>query len=88
MYSNAFGPVPDDLPASQRAHWQRRQLTARNTLEIQARTGTAANAETLAQFQRYVRGEIELAQAIAQVREQMAQEDRSYRQFLHRRNII
>ena len=80
--------MPDDLPAGQRAHWQRRQLTARNTLEMQARTGSPANADTLAQFQRYVRGEVELAQAMAQVREQMAREDDGYRRFLHRRNLI
>ncbi|MBF9221134.1 antitoxin VbhA family protein [Hymenobacter ruricola] len=88
MLPFAFAPVPDGLPADQRAHWQRRQLTARNTLELQALTGSVANAETVAFFQRYVRGEITLAQAIAQVREQMAQEHQSYRQFLNRRNII
>jgi hypothetical protein len=80
--------MPDDLPADQRAHWQRRQITARNTLEIHALSGTAANAETVACFQRYVRGEITLAQAITQSREQIAQEHQSFRQFLNRRNII
>lgn len=88
MNFNVFEPVPDDLPAGQRAHWQRRQLTACNTLEIQARTGRAANADTMAHIRRYVCGEIELAQAIEKVREQMAQEDIGYRRFLHRRNMI
>ncbi|UOQ96844.1 antitoxin VbhA family protein [Hymenobacter sp. 5317J-9] len=88
MLPAPFGSIPDDLPADQRAHWQRRQLTARNALDSQALTGTAANAETVASLQRYVRGEITLAQAIAQVRAQMAQEQQSYRQFLNRRNLI
>ncbi|MFD2720715.1 antitoxin VbhA family protein [Hymenobacter monticola] len=88
MFAYLFGPVPDDLSPDQRAHWQRRQATARNTLEIQALTGTVASAETVAFFERYVRGEVTLAQAIAQVREQIAQEHHSYRQFLNRRNII
>ena len=88
MVPFSFPALPDDLPADQRAHWLRRQATARNTLEIQALTGTSANAETVAVFQRYVRGEVTLNQAIAQVREQMAQEHQSYRQFLNRRNII
>jgi hypothetical protein len=88
MFTTLFGPIPDDLSADQRAHWLRRQATARNTLEIQSLTGTPANAETVAFFERYVRGEVTLAQAIAQVREQMAQEHQSYRQFLDRRNII
>ncbi|MBF9141155.1 antitoxin VbhA family protein [Hymenobacter properus] len=88
MFTTLFGSVPDDLPADQRAHWLRRQATARNTLEIQNLTGTPANDETVAFFQRYVRGEITLAQAIAQVREQMAQEHQSYRRFLDRRNSI
>jgi len=88
MFAYLFGPVPDDLAPDQRSHWLRRQATARNTLEIQALTGAAANAETVAFFERYVRGEVTLSQAIAQVREQMAQEHQSYRQFLNRRNII
>jgi len=88
MFTTLFGPIPDDLSADQRAHWQRRQATARNTLEMQALTGTPASAETLAFFDRYVRGEVTLAQTIAQVREQTAQEHHSYRQFLNRRNII
>ncbi|MBD2722030.1 antitoxin VbhA family protein [Hymenobacter armeniacus] len=88
MLPTFFGSIPDDLPADQRAHWQRRQLSARNTLDMQALTGTPANADTVASLQRYVRGEITLAQAIDQVREQMAQEHQSYRQFLNRRNII
>ncbi|WP_046243431.1 hypothetical protein [Hymenobacter terrenus] len=83
-----FGSIPDDLPADQRAHWQRRQLTARNTLEIQALTGTEANADTIASFRRYVQGEIPLSQAIEQAREQLAQEHVTFRQYLNRRNII
>ncbi|MDB5236061.1 MAG: hypothetical protein JWR44_3054 [Hymenobacter sp.] len=88
MTSLSFGAIPDDLPPDQRAHWQRRKLTAQNTLEIQAMAGTAANAETVAHFQRYVRGEITLAEAIAQVREQLAQEHTAFRQYLNRRNML
>ena len=80
--------MPDDLTPDQRAHWQRRELTAKNTLEIQAMAGTVANAETLAHFQRYIKGEISLAEAITQAREQMAQEHLAFRQYLNRRNII
>jgi hypothetical protein len=88
MTSFAFEPLPDNLTPEQQAHWLRRQAIARNTLEIQALAGTTANAETLAFFQRYVCGEATLEQAIAQVREQMAQEHQGYRQFLDRRNIL
>jgi hypothetical protein len=88
MFAYLFGPVPTDLVPDQRAHWQRRQATARNTLEMQAMTGRAASAETVAYFERYVRGEVTLAQAIAQVREQMTQEHQHYRRFLDRRTVI
>jgi hypothetical protein len=76
------------LTPEQRALWQRRELTAQNTLEIQAMAGTSANAETMAHFQRYVRGEISLTEAITQAREQLAQEHDAFRQYLNRRNII
>lgn len=88
MYPHSFGPVPDNLSADQRAHWQRRSLTARHTLHLQAIAGHAANAETVAQFRCYVRGETPLAQAIAQVRAQAAQEHQSYRHFRNRRNLV
>ncbi|GAC1376877.1 MAG: hypothetical protein NVSMB30_22880 [Hymenobacter sp.] len=85
MFTLPFGPVPHDLTTDQRAHWQRRQLTARNTLEIQAMSGTVANAETVAYFKRYVSGEISLAMAIAQMREQIAQEHQEFRRYLYPR---
>jgi hypothetical protein len=88
MSTTLFEPMPDDLSADQRLHWKRRQLTAENTLEIQAMGGTVANAETLACFRSYVRGEVSLTQAIEQARRQLAQEHHSFRQSLNRRNII
>lgn len=88
MSTNFFEPMPDDLSPDQRLHWKRRQLTAENTLEIQAMGGTVANDETLACFRRYVRGEATLTQAIEQARRQLAQEHSSFRQRINRRNII
>ena len=88
MSTLSFGPMPANLTAEQRALWQRREQTARDTLDIQALAGTCANAQTLGYLQRYVRGEIALDQAIAQVREQLAQEHDGFRQYLNRRNII
>lgn len=84
MSTISFEPMPPGLTAEQRTQWQRRQLTAHNTLEIQALAGTGANAETLAYFRRYVNGEITLAQAITQAREQIAQEHDGFRQYLNR----
>jgi hypothetical protein len=83
-----FMPMPQNLNEDQRKDWLRRQRTAENTLAIQALGGTQPNAETISHFQRYVSGEITLAQAIAQVREQMAQEHAAFRQYLNRGNII
>ncbi|WP_210521999.1 hypothetical protein [Hymenobacter terricola] len=77
--------VPNDLPAHQRALWQRRQLAARNTLEVQVQAGGAVDAETVACFQRYVKGEISLSQAIAKSRQQAAQQCASRQQLLSRR---
>lgn len=77
--------MPANLPPDERTEWQRRQLTAQNTFEIQALSGTPPDASTLEKLQRYVRGEITLADAIAQVREQMAQEHEGFRQYLNRR---
>ncbi len=82
-----FKPMPQNLTDEQRKDWLRRQRTAENTLAIQALGGTAPNEETLSYFQRYVSGEITLAQAIAQVREQMAQEHVAFRQYLNRGSI-
>jgi hypothetical protein len=82
-----FMPMPQNLNEDQRKDWLRRQRTAENTLAIQALGGTQPNAETISHFQRYVSGEITLAQAIAQVREQMAQEHAAFRQYLNRGNI-
>ena len=76
--------MPPNLSEDQRKEWIRRQRTAENTLVIQALGGTMPNAETIAKFQCYVNGEITLAQAIAQVREQMAQEHAAFRQYLNR----
>jgi hypothetical protein len=83
-----FMPMPQNLNEDQRKDWLRRQRTAESTLAIQALGGTQPNAETISHFQRYVSGEITLAQAIAQVREQMAQEHAAFRQYLNRGNII
>jgi hypothetical protein len=80
-------PMPQHLNDDQRKDWLRRQRTAENTIAIQALGGTAPNQETLTQFQRYVGGEITLAQAIAQVREQMAQEHAAFRQYLNRSSL-
>jgi hypothetical protein len=84
MSSFPIEPVPENLPPDERAQWQRRQLTAQNTLEIQALSGTPPGPGTVEKFQCYVRGEITLAEAIAQVREQMAQEHAGFRQYLNR----
>jgi hypothetical protein len=83
-----FKPMPQHLNEDQRKDWLRRQRTAENTLAIQALGGTEPNAETISHFQRYVSGDITLAQAIAQVREQMAQEHAAFRQYLNRGSII
>ena len=85
MSTFPFIPMPAHLSAEQRTEWERRQRTADNTLAIQALGGTVANAETLACFRRYVCGEIPLTQAIAQVREQMAQEHATFRRYLNQR---
>ena len=82
MATFSFLPMPADLTPDQRTAWQRRQRTAQDTLEIHALAGTEPNAGTVAQLQRYVSGEITLADAIAQVREQMAQEHPGFRQYL------
>ena len=87
MSTSFFTPMPQHLNDNQRKDWQRRQRTAENTLAIQALGGTEPNQETLTQFQRYVGGEITLAQAIAQVREQMAQEHAAFRQYLNRGSL-
>jgi len=84
MSTHYFNPMPAHLADDQRKEWVRREQTAENTLAIQALGGTTPNAETIAKFQRYVNGEITLAQAIAQVREQMAQEHAAFRQYLNR----
>lgn len=78
--------MPDHLSDGQRQEWQRRQRTAENTLEIQDLSGTTPNAETIAHFQRYVRGEINLGEAIEQVRRQMAQTYDSFRTYINRRD--
>ena len=65
-------------------HWHRRQRTAGSTLVVQALGGTAPNAETLGCFRCDVRGEIILARAIAQLREQLAREHAAFRQCLNR----
>ncbi|WP_426061719.1 antitoxin VbhA family protein [Hymenobacter sp. B1770] len=88
MSTPNFKPMPQNLSDDERRDWLRRQRTAENTLAIQALGGTEPNQETLSQFQRYVSGEITLAQAIAQVREQMAQEHAAFRQYLNRGSII
>lgn len=82
-----FKPMPHNLSDEQHAEWVRRQRTAESTLAIQDLSGTKPNGETIAQFQRYISGEIALAQAIAQVREQIAQEHSAFRQYLERRNV-
>jgi hypothetical protein len=82
-----FKPLPQRLNDDQRREWLRRQRTAENTLAIQVLGGTEPNGETIAEFQRYVCGEVPLAQAIAQVREQMAQEHAAFRYYLNHRNI-
>lgn len=76
--------MPTLLSEEQQKDWLRRQRTAENTLAIQALGGTEPNQETIGCFQRYVRGEITLAKAIGQVREQMAQEHAAFRQYLNR----
>lgn len=86
MSSFSFESVPNNLPPDERTAWERRQFTAQNTLEIQSLSGTPPDASTVEKFQRYVRGEIPLAEAIAQVREQMAQEHAGFRQYLDRRS--
>lgn len=78
-----FTPLPPHLSDDQRRDWQRRQATAETTLDLQVLGGTTPNAETVSFFQRYVRGEVTLAQAIAQVREQMAQEHAGFRRYLN-----
>ncbi|WP_143080198.1 antitoxin VbhA family protein [Hymenobacter arizonensis] len=87
MSTPNFKPMPQHLNDDQRKDWARRQRTAESTLAIQTLGGTEPNEETLAYFQRYVSGEITLAQAIAQVREQMAQEHAAFRQYLNRGSI-
>ena len=82
MSASYFKPMPPHLTLEQRKEWERRQHTAENTLAIQALGGTTPNEETTAKFQRYINGEITLAQAIMQVREQMAQEHADFRQYL------
>jgi hypothetical protein len=79
--------MPLHLNDEQRRDWLRRQRTAENTLAIQALGGTEPNEETMSYFRRYVGGEITLAQAIAQVREQMAQEHAAFRRYLNRGSI-
>lgn len=83
-----FKPLPHHLSDDQRQAWLRRQRTAENTLAIQVLGGTEPNGETIAEFQRYVCGKVALAQAIAQVREQMAQEQAAFRHYLNYRNIV
>ena len=78
-----FLPVPSGLSADQHQRWLFRQRTAESTLEIQISGGTVPNDETIAHFRRYVAGEIPLSEAIAQVREQMAQEHPGFRQYLN-----
>lgn len=87
MSTSNFTLMPQNLNDDQRNDWLRRQRTAENTLAIQALGGTQPNAETISHFQRYVSGEITLAQAIAQVREQMAQEHAAFRQYLNRSSM-
>lgn len=87
MSTPNFKPMPQHLNDEQRKDWVRRQRIAENTLAIQALGGTEANEETILYFERYVSGEITLAQAIGQVREQMAQEHAAFRQYLNRGNI-
>ncbi|MCC3152072.1 antitoxin VbhA family protein [Hymenobacter sp. BT770] len=87
MNTSHFKHMPQSLNDNQRQDWLRRQRTAENTLAIQAMGGTEPNEETLHHFQRYVTGEITLAQAIAQVREQMAQEHAAFRQYLNRSSL-
>ena len=84
MLTPSFLQMPHCLGEDQQKDWHRRQRTAENTLAIQALGGTEPNEETLGYFQRYVRGEITLARAIAQVREQMAQEHAAFREYLNR----
>ena len=74
-----FAPVPAHLDEAQRRDWLRRQQIAENTLAIQDLGGTRPNAETIARFRRYVRGEITLAQAIMRMREQIAQDHPPFR---------
>lgn len=83
-----FSQMPNLLNEDQQKDWLRRQRTAENTLAIQALGGTEPNEETIGYFRRYVRGEITLAKAIGQVREQMAQEHTTFRQYLNRGSSI
>ena len=87
MTTSQFTLMPQTLNDDQRKDWLRRQRTAENTLAIQALGGTKPNEETITHFQRYVSGEITLAQAIAQVREQMAQEHAAFRHYLNRGSL-
>jgi hypothetical protein len=79
-------PRPCQLDDEQRKGWAFRQRRAANTLAIQALDGTVPSAETIACFRRYVSGESSLAQAIAQVREQLAEDHAAIRKYLNRRN--
>ena len=83
MSTYFFKPMPLHLTEGERKDWVRRRRTAENTLAIQALGGTTPNRETIAKFEQYVSGEITLAQAITQVREQMAQEHPAFRQYLN-----
>jgi hypothetical protein len=80
-------PAPKHLSPAQQQAWQRRQRMAETTLEIQTRSGSVADAETLAYFQRYVRGELTLEQAISRVRHQLAQEQKPSPHYLTCRNV-
>ena len=84
MLTPSFLQMPHCLGEDQQKDWHWRQRTAENTLAIQVLGGTEPDEETLGYFQRYVRGEITLARAIAQVREQMAQEHTAFREYLNR----
>lgn len=86
MATISFEPMPDHIPADQRPHWLRRQLKAGHALEVQAMAGTVANAHTLAQFQRYVNGEVSLDHALAQARAQRYQHYQGYQQYVWRRH--
>jgi hypothetical protein len=85
MRHSYFPALPGSLTPAQRAEWQHRQRIAEHALEVEILSGAVPDHPTLACFQRYISGELTLAEAIACGRQQQPVDYETFRQYFNSR---